>query len=86
MTTKLNGVKLKALHRKEAQMYEYRKLRGRIVEKYGTLSKFAEEIGLSMVSVSKKMNCETGFSQKDIEKWADVLQIKKEEYPEYFFA
>lgn len=66
--------------------YEYRKLRGRIVEKYATSKVFAEKIGLSETSLSSKLNCKTGFSQEDIEKWADALDIKPEEYGIYFFA
>ena len=67
-------------------MYEYRKLRGRIVEKYGSIRVFAEAVGISEVSVSKKMNGRAGFSQKDIENWCDLLEINREEIPDYFFA
>lgn len=66
--------------------YTYSKLRGRIVEKYGNQENFAKAIDMSKVSVSKKLNGITGFSQVDIESWARVLQIPKEEYPEYFFT
>lgn len=67
-------------------MYEYRKLKGRIVEKFGTQEKFAQYIGKSTVTVSQKLNCVKGFSQKDIEEWAAALDIAKEDYPSYFFA
>lgn len=67
-------------------MYEYKKLKGRIVEKYGTQKEFAQHINLSTVSVSQKLNGIKGFSQKDIEKWAESLDIPKEEYVAYFFA
>ena len=66
-------------------MYEYRKLRGRIIERYGTLGKFAKAIGLSRTALSNKLTCKSGFSQSDIEKWADKLGIEREEYPSYFF-
>lgn len=66
-------------------MYEYKKLRLRIIEKYDLNSNFAKALGVSEVSVSKKLNCRTGFSQKDIEKWSGLLSISKDEYPEYFF-
>lgn len=65
--------------------YKYDKLRGRIVEKYGSQEKFAELIGISSNSMSKKMNGKTGFSQKDIVRWSEILDIKKSEYSEYFF-
>lgn len=66
--------------------YTYSKLRGRIVEKYGNQETFAKSVNVSKVSVSKKLNGLTGFSQMDIESWAGALGIPKEEYPEYFFT
>ena len=67
-------------------MYEYRKLRGKIVEKFRTQEEFAKAIGMSTVGVNLKLNGARGFSQKDIEKWAGILGIKKEDYLDYFFA
>ena len=66
--------------------YGYDKLRGRIIEKYGTQGKFAEKLGISKNSMSKKMNCEKGFSQDDIIVWSELLDIEKEEYGAYFFT
>lgn len=65
--------------------YKYDRLRGRIVEMYGSQERFAEIIGISANSMSKKMNGKTGFSQKDIVKWSELLNINKAEYSEYFF-
>lgn len=65
--------------------YTYDKLRGRIIEKYGSQEKYAEVLGISTNSLSKKMTGKTGFSQKDITIWADLLNIDKAEYGEYFF-
>ena len=64
--------------------YSYSKLRGRIVEKFGSQEKFSENIGISRVSISKKLNGITGFSQLDIEKWALALDIKVDEYSSHF--
>ena len=66
--------------------YDYSKLRGRIVEKYGTISKFAEILGTSLVIVSNKLNNKCGYSREDIEKWAEILGIPTEEYGLYFFT
>lgn len=66
--------------------YTYDKLRGRIIEKYGSQEKFAEVIGISSNSMSKKMNGKIGFSQKDIVKWSELLDIDKAEISSYFFA
>lgn len=65
--------------------YKYDRLRGRIVEMYGSQERFAEIIGISANSMSKKMKGKTGFSQKDIVKWSELLNINKAEYSEYFF-
>lgn len=65
--------------------YTYDKLRGRIIEKYGSQEKYADVLGISANSLSKKMTGKTGFSQKDITIWADLLNIDKAEYGEYFF-
>ena len=67
-------------------MYSYSKLRGKITEKFGSQGAFSEALGVSKVTVSKKLNGVTGFSQDDIEKWSTLLGIKKHEYPDYFFA
>ena len=66
--------------------YQYKKLKGRIIEKYGSHKNFAKALGKSTNSVSRKLNCKTGFSQKDIVEWSRLLQIDKSEYSEYFFA
>lgn len=66
--------------------FSYNKLKGRIVEKYGTQANFADVLGISNNSISKKLNCKTGFSQSDINKWAELLDIPVSEYGVYFFA
>lgn len=66
--------------------FEYRKLRGRIVEKYGTNGNFAEKINVSLVTVSNKLRGVTQFSQDDIILWCEALEIPLEESGSYFFA
>lgn len=66
--------------------YTYNKLRGRIIEIYGTQRKFAEKLGVSKNSVSKKMTCQTEFSQADIIQWSMLLNVQKDEYGDYFFT
>lgn len=66
--------------------YTYNKLRGKIVEVFGSQDKFAEKLGQSKNSVSKKMTCKTGFSQEDIVKWSTLLGIEADEYGEYYFT
>ena len=66
--------------------YSYNKLRGRIVEKYGTQEKFAEALDVSKQMVSMKMTGRSSFSQKDILAWCDLLGIQHDQISEYFFA
>lgn len=68
------------------QKYAYRKLRGRIIEMYGTMDAFSKHINRSKVSVSNKMTGNSGFSQEDIETWGEALDIPMEQYGPYFFA
>lgn len=66
--------------------YNYKKLRGRIIEKYGTQENFSKEIGISPNSLSLKMTGKTGFSRDDIIKWCELLDISNDEIGAYFFA
>ena len=67
-------------------MFNYNKLRGRIIEKCGSVEAFAKEVGLSTVSMSKKLNNKTGISREDIINWSEVLDISKDDYGAYFFT
>lgn len=64
---------------------DYSKLKGRIVEKCGTQSKFAEMMGLSERSISMKLNNKISFNQVEIKKAIEVLELKECDIEEYFF-
>lgn len=64
----------------------YRKLRGRIIEKFGTLAAFADALELSRVAVSNKLNGRSYFNQADMVKWGDLLEISADEIADYFFS
>lgn len=66
--------------------FNYSKLKGRIREIFDTQSAFAEAMGMSTTSLSAKLNNKIEFSQKEIDKASDLLKIKKEEIPIYFFT
>lgn len=66
--------------------FTYAKLRGRITEKFGTQSRFAEAVGLSPITISKKLTGKIGFSSDDIETWCKLLEIPLREAGVYFFA
>ena len=67
-------------------MFVYNKLRGRIIEKYGSMKVFAAAIGLSLNSLSRKLNNKVDISREEIVFWAELLDIPAEEYGAYFFA
>lgn len=62
------------------------KLRGRIVEKYGTLRNFAKELNVTEATLSLKMCGKSAFKYDDIERISELLDIPKEEYGAYFFT
>jgi len=66
--------------------FDYRKLKGKIKEIFDTQDAFAKALGISNVSISFKLNNKAEFSQKEIDKASDLLKIKKEEIPLYFFT
>ena len=66
--------------------FEYRKLRGKIVEVFGSYARFAEALGVSSVTVSNKLNNKTQFSQDDIIDWCNALHVPVAESGTYFFT
>lgn len=66
--------------------YDYSKLTGRIVEVCKTRRQFASKMGLSEVSLSKKLANKVCFTQDDIEKAKGILRIPDEAIGDYFFT
>lgn len=66
-------------------MFDTSKLRGRIIEKFGTLSRFSEECGKSMSFISLYMNGKTTLDQTTMDKWIDLLDIPAVDIGLYFF-
>lgn len=66
--------------------FKYAKLRGRIKEKFGTQGRFAEAVGLSPITISRKLTGKMAFSSDDIERWCGLLEIPLKEAGVYFFA
>ena len=67
-------------------MFETSKLRGRIVEKYGTILKFSEAANSSVSYISQYLNGHKVLDQKTIDRWAEALEIPINEYDQYFFV
>lgn len=64
--------------------YNYAKLNGRIVEVCGTQGVFAEKMGMSEVSISKRLNNKVEWRQTEMLKAAKVLGLTENEIPVYF--
>lgn len=64
---------------------KYRRLRGRIISRFGTMSAFADRIGKSRAALSAKMNGRNQINTHDIRQWAEILEITPEEIGLYFF-
>ena len=67
-------------------LFNYNKLKGRIREKCGTNSKFAELMGITSTTMSAKINGKSEFSQEEILKAIKILQLDCADIPNYFFA
>lgn len=65
--------------------FDYRKLRGRIIEKFGTQGCFARALGVSERTLSLKLNNKIFFSQDEITKISELLNISVDKIQIYFF-
>ena len=66
--------------------FNYSKLEGRIVEKYGSQMAFAAAVNMSQDQLSRRLNGKTPFRGDEIATAASVLGIEPENICEYFFA
>lgn len=66
--------------------YDYSKLRGKIVEKYDTQSRFSGAMGMSERSLSLKLNGKRPFKQQEISTACKLLDICEDDIPIYFFT
>jgi len=64
----------------------HNKLRGRIVEKYGSVKKFSEILGKSQQQTNLKVLGKQGFTREDIVKWSELLDIAEEDCYAFFIA
>lgn len=62
------------------------KLRGRIVEKYGSLTEFAIAMGGSSQAIGQKLSGKVGISREEIIKWTELLELDINDISTYFFT
>ena len=69
-------------------MFDYSKLIGRIIEKFGTRRAFAEAIGISENSMSQKLSNKMAITTDDIMEWSkpELLDIPHNQIGAYFFT
>ena len=65
-------------------MYDYSRLRGRIVEKFGNNTAFFKVADITPVQGSKKLNGKAGFSQDDMVKWSGLLELDLKDIGPFF--
>lgn len=66
--------------------FDYRKLKGRIIAKYGSQLNFADAYGISENTLSLKMRNKVRFTSDDIIAISDMLDIPENEIGSYFFT
>ena len=65
---------------------KYSALRGRIVEKFGSLGAFAKAVGITRAMLSLKINGHSQFTQQQISDYAKLLDIPTKDIGRFFFA
>ena len=65
---------------------DYKELRGKIYEVFGSLKSFSEAMSLSYVTVLNKMAGSTEWTRAEMLKACELLKIKVKDIPRYFFA
>lgn len=66
-------------------IFKNAKLKGRIVEKFGSQAKFATALGVTEATINNKLNGARKMSQDDVYAWADALEISAEDVGPYFY-
>lgn len=66
------------------RIFNYSKLKGRIIEKYDSLSAFAEKIGISAAAVSTRLETGQAFTTATLIDWAEALDIEVNDFGIYF--
>lgn len=66
--------------------FDMSKLKGRIVEKYGTMQRFASVFGIFQGTLGKKLDGRSYWDQAEIHRAAELLDVAPEEIPLFFFT
>lgn len=66
--------------------FDYAKLRGRIREVCETQEHFSDLMGMSKATISAKINNKSEFTQPEIIRAVEVLNLRFDEISSYFFT
>lgn len=67
-------------------MYNTSKLKGRIIEMYGSQTAFAAAVHRPKAYISQYMNGKVSLDQKTIDEWSTALGIPGRDICAYFFT
>ena len=67
-------------------MFDYAKLKGRIVEIFGTQESFADAMGVSVTAINQRLNGSVEWKTPQIVKACELLHIPLEDAHLYFFV
>ena len=70
----------------EKLKFDYSKLKGRIKEKCDSQKAFADLLGVTEGTLTSKLQGYTYFTQEEIFKSCDILEINSDKVFNYFFA
>ena len=70
----------------ERTRFNHSKLKGRIIEKFGTQKAFAQKIGMPEVTLCRRLKGDIFFTQPEILRIAIALGIEMTELDAYFFT
>lgn len=66
--------------------FNYSKLKGRIVEIFGSQTKFAKAMKMSERTLSFKISGKVSWKQREIVEAISLLGLNKDDIQEYFFT
>ena len=70
----------------EKQLFDYSLLKKKIKGVFGTCKYFAKAMGISLATLSDKLNNKVQFKQNEINLACKLLNIDVSDIPLYFFA
>lgn len=70
----------------ETYNFDYSKLKGKIREKYKVQENFAKVMGIAKNTLSIKLNNMSDFSQSEIMRAVEALDLQKSDICDYFFS